>query len=1020
MRYFLQTASICLLISSFYIPGFTQAIKAIDLSRKEVKLQKIADRNLKEWESPHKDWNHLGTVRIDSFSIDFHQQNIEIHFSRQLSYLPVREENYEMTLESLRKCLGRKFKNYSTSILTDGHPLESLIPNKYRKSIRIDSARIKPSSQNRIPVVRKIGAEKPQLGLYNKNIALWHSHGWYYEAKLDRWEWQRARLYNTVEDLFPMTFVLPYLVPMLENAGANVFLPRERDTQIHEVIVDDDGSTGNSEFRIKGLRENMAHTPGFMTKDTIFIHENPFRLGSHISFNSNFNEDHHVDYLPEIPEDGEYSVYVSYVQSDENVSDAKYSVFHAGGKTDFLVNQQIGGGTWIYLGTFHFRQGKNPASGLVRLNLTSNSSGRIVADAVKFGGGMGNIARRPDDELLPNQRSLQSIRDNAAAQSQKVDPDHYHWKTSQRPRYLEGARYYLQYAGFPDSLVYSLNEGKNDYNDDYQSRGEWVNYLMGAPNGPNNNRNVEGLKIPVDLSLAFHTDAGVTPKDSVIGTLAIYSAVRDDGKFPNGQSKLANRDLSDMIQTEIVQDIRKQFLPNWTRRGLWNKEYSEAWRQNTPAMLLELLSHQNLTDMALGHDPRFKFAVSRAIYKGMTKFLTYQNGTDYVIQPLPVDHFSIKKIGQQTIELSWKPVLDSLEPSAKPTKYKVYQRVNDGGFDEGFIVNSTSSQITIDSLDAIYSFKITALNEGGESFPSEILAVGLLENEKTPVLVVNAFNRVAAPAMIDYGDFAGLSFWDDEGVPDKYNIGYTGKQYDFDRMSVWLDDDRPGWGASYGNMEGKQIPGNSFDNTLIHGKSIMASGYSFISTSDEAFTESGFDISLYKNFDLIFGEEKMTKSLHGKMFKVFDADIQKKIAEITNQGGNVFASGAYIGSDHILNEDSTVRNFCRDVLHFKWRTNHAVTSGNLYATDMVKRYFEGKWNFNTSYHPTIYKVEAPDAIEPAGEGADSAFRYSENNTSAGTVYSGKYKTVIIGFPFETIIDNDERNELMRQILNFFE
>ena len=43
-----------------------------------------------------------------------------------------------------------------------------------------------------------------------------------------------------------MAYTLPFLIPMLENAGANVFMPRERDWQVHEVVVDNDGSTGKS------------------------------------------------------------------------------------------------------------------------------------------------------------------------------------------------------------------------------------------------------------------------------------------------------------------------------------------------------------------------------------------------------------------------------------------------------------------------------------------------------------------------------------------------------------------------------------------------------------------------------------------------------------------------------------------------------------------------------------------------------------------------------------------------------
>ena len=54
------------------------------------------------------------------------------------------------------------------------------------------------------------------------------------------WEWQRPRLFCTTEDLFTQSFVIPYIIPMLENAGAIVYTPRERDWQRNEVIVDND------------------------------------------------------------------------------------------------------------------------------------------------------------------------------------------------------------------------------------------------------------------------------------------------------------------------------------------------------------------------------------------------------------------------------------------------------------------------------------------------------------------------------------------------------------------------------------------------------------------------------------------------------------------------------------------------------------------------------------------------------------------------------------------------------------
>ena len=94
------------------------------------------------------------------------------------------------------------------------------------------------------PLVQEITTHnRPKYGLSNRHIAMWQSHGRYYEAKLDRWEWQRCRLLQTVEDLYTQSYVLPFLVPMLEQAGANVLIPRERDWNSFEAIVDNDGNS---------------------------------------------------------------------------------------------------------------------------------------------------------------------------------------------------------------------------------------------------------------------------------------------------------------------------------------------------------------------------------------------------------------------------------------------------------------------------------------------------------------------------------------------------------------------------------------------------------------------------------------------------------------------------------------------------------------------------------------------------------------------------------------------------------
>ena len=112
---------------------------------------------------------------------------------------------------------------------------------------------------------------------------------------------------------------------------------------------------------------------------------------------------------------------------------------------------------------------------------------------------------------------------------------------------------------------------------------------------------------------------------------------------------------------------------------MWEAKYSESMRPNFPSLLLELLSHQNYLDMKYVLDPRFRFDVSRSIYKGMLRFLSVQYNFDYAVQPLPVTHFSTEFDKKGNVILKWQPQADLLEPTAQPNKYIVYTRINNAG-----------------------------------------------------------------------------------------------------------------------------------------------------------------------------------------------------------------------------------------------------------------------------------------------------------------------------------------------------
>ncbi len=965
------------------------------LTAAEKSIHKRTERFLRRCIEEKRPVAIVRPTKIDKVSYDPGLNQVKIYFNSYLAYNAFRDEDVTKIYQALRQDLGRRFRKANLTIYTINQPLEQLVPNFYRQDRNnLDLSRLPKPTVRPEPVVRNLSRPfTPSKGLAGCNIALWHSHGWYYSISGQRWEWQRPRLFQTVEDLFPTSFVLPFMIPMLENAGANVFTPRERDTQTNIVVVDNDSQVDAESYRETGVWQT-ADGKGFAIGQPPYKSGvNPFQLGTFRFTITEIQSSAAIEWIPEIPEDGDYAVYIAYSSGDSNATDAHYTVFHSGGKTEFAVNQQIGGSTWIYLGTFNFKAGRHWETGRVVLTNESQSAGKIIsADAVRFGGGMGNIARGGS--------------------------------ASGRPRFTEAARYNLQYSGMPDTLVYTLRNGKDDYYDDYSGRGEWVNYLRGAPCGPNKDRTHKGLGIPIDLSLAFHTDAGIVRGDSVIGTLSIYSIEDYDSAlvFPDGVSRMANRDLADILQTQIVDDIRAKWDPQWNRRQLYNRQYGESFRPNVPAALIELLSHQNFNDMRFGNDPRFRADVSRAFYKGMLKFLAGQNQVEYVVEPLAVTHFQVELVDQNSIRLQWRPQVDPLEPTAGPTGYIVYCRKDDGGFDNGFLIKKSEAIIKDLRPGVIYSFKVTAVNDGGESRPSEILSVCVQTGNAQPVLIINGFDRVCGPEALETGNFSGFAGFIDQGVPDGYDLNYTGAQFDFTPASPWTTNDLPGWGASHADFETTIIPGNTHDFVYLHGQAIKNAGYAFVSASDEAVWDNCVDITKYKIADLILGEEKETATFLGQMkpdFKTFPAVFQKEIERFTAAGGNLLVSGSYIGTDLFACKDSSDIKFAQNVLKYKWVTHHAAAGGGIFTTSDPIFGEQFQTGYNSGFDRKIYTVEAPDAIAPADSLGKTILRYAENSFSAGVAYSGNYKVVALGFPFETILTATDRDRMMAAILKFF-
>ena len=927
---------------------------------------------------------NIGTCKLDSFRIDFRKKKLLVYANERFAYQPLRPETVDAIYRHLGQILPGPVNNFDLTVFADGKNIEELIPNLYRKGKKDKARMFSHLEYKGIPwVTRTSRPYEITRGLEGNHIALWQSHGKYYINDKNKWGWQRPRLFCTTEDQFTQSFILPYLLPMLENAGANVFTPRERDTQKREVIVDNDGSLsrdggqGSLYLDVKSRKARWEQTsqPGFAQRKRIYQdNENPFLTGTARFAKTEKKKDKaFAEWVPDIPETGEYAVYVSYQTLPGSVSDAKYLVFHNGGVTEFKVNQQIGGGTWVYLGTFTFDKGRNDY-GMVVLSNESKEKGVVCADAVRFGGGMGNIARGG--------------------------------QTSGLPRYLEGARYSAQWAGMPYS-VYGGYEGKNDMNDDINARSRTVNYLAGKSVF---NPAEEGLGIPFEMSMALHSDAGFSKENEIIGTLGIYTTNFNNGRLNAGTDRHASRDLSDVLLTQLQRDIRSTFNVDWTRRSLWNRNYSETRLPAVPSTIVELLSHQNFADMRLGHDPNFKFTVGRALYKAILQYICNQHGKEYMVQPLPVSHFAIR-FGKKknTLELSWQGKEDPLEPTAKPREYIVYTRIGRGGFDNGVRVSSPFHTVKIEP-GIVYSFKVTAVNRGGESFPSEILAAYKAKREKGQILIVNGFDRISGPAVIDTPETVGFDLSQDPGVPYLYDISLCGTQQNFNRKEAGKR-----LGESREEYEGMKIIGNTFDYPFIHGKAIQAAGnYSFVSCSDEAVEKGILSLEDYPIVDYILGLEKEDNSSNparNTYYKTFSSPMQRILTSYCQSGGHLLVSGAYVGSD--MDSSQGNKEFIQNILKYR-HGNSLKTDGDKIAVRGLGHTFTLPRLPNEQSYP----VTSPDCILPMSP-AFPVMTYATGNASAAVAYQGSdYRTFIMGFPFESIREETSRNAIMASILRF--
>lgn len=947
------------------------------LSAQNAALRNKARRDLNAYFMSYQVKNTTFTQQpgLKDLVIDDRARSVTVTTTESFAQQNFTEKQVGRIYKHVKHALPRPYNKYVVSIVANGMPIEQYVPGYVMDNAEGHALWGKIDYEGK-PWVENVSRPiRITHGLYDRHLAIWQSHGRYYDNKKGLWKWQRPNLFGTTEDLFTQTIVVPYLIPMLEKAGAVVFTPRERDWQTAEYIIDHEGTLGSSSYGYSEYAEGKQWTyteeRGFAPHAGVYVDgENPFTAGKARMLKATKKDGKaYIKWQPHFDKAGRYAVYVSYQTQKKSIDDAHYTVFHKGQATEFRVNQQMGGSTWVYLGTFDFDQGDNIYN-CVMLTNQSRSRGVVTADAVRFGGGMGNIQRGG--------------------------------VISGYPRTLEGARYSAQWAGAPYT-VYGGRGGTDDYADDINARSRMLNWLGG---GSVYMPTTTGQNVPMELSLAVHSDAGFAPDgQSLVGSLAICTTDFNDGRLGAGISRQASKNFAASLLSGVTRDMTQQYK-QWAKRYLWDRNYSETRLPEVPSAILETMSHQNFPDMLYGQDPNSRFDFARSVYKTIVRYANDMHGHATVIEPLAPLNVSVELRNGRQAHVSWTPQPDAQEPTAIPTGYILYTATGTSGFDNGHKVNGTSADIDLEP-GVQYNFKVSAYNRGGESFASEVVSAFAQPGATKTILVVNGFHRLSAPAVVNTESQQGFDLDTDPGVSMGLTAGWNGPQRNFDRSRMGTEGENGlGWGGD--EWAGHFIMGNTFDYTVCHTEALAAMHqYNVVSCSSKAVENGMVRLGEYAAVDLILGLERYMPHAV-RYYQAFTPSLKSQISGYTQHGGRVMVSGAYVGSDAGTASDAA------------WLSSTLRAS---YATSIKTDSISGvnglglNFDFYRTLNADHYAAHHTDVLQPADH-AICAMKYS-NGMSAATAYSGTdYRTFVMGFPFECITDKSVRNGLMQGIMNY--
>ncbi len=530
-------------------------------------------------------------------------------------------------------------------------------------------------------------------------------HGWTNDnTSTSLWYTQRPETNGLVEDFGNLDQMNLY-ADICFRAGATIVPLRPIGFQHIERVIDN--VSGHAAFHGEWADSQSTSSFGFAGATV------PYRYAR-----ASADDTAVARFRPVIPETDIYPVY-TWVRAGADRVVQTYRIVYGGSVHEVDVDHRQVANGWVYLGSYMFKQG---TSGYVEVtnqvrDAKLAAEGRVVvADAIRFGNGMGDVNRGGG--------------------------------ISGFPREEEASRYWIERSLSPE--IAPIYEGIIDRND--QS-----NNVGAAPRFAAHMNNENSGSFFDRIYMSFHTNA--SGGRGVVGLYNSHAALR-----PDKQIELAKLTANELNAEMTQSGLRLKKL--WhvgnrltaahinfgeIRRDFLNNEMS--------ATILEVAFHDDMEDAILLRQLSVRNAVAESAYRATVRYFGEVGGANLdVYSPPLTPRFMAARQGSTTgtIKLEWSPAAQ--DPLSSPTdviSYRVFQSTDGVVFDNGRDVGGLTSFVLSDIPSATPRyFRITAISLGGESRPSAVLGTSLSGLNRA--LVIQGVAMVADDAALTQTAAASL------------------------------------------------------------------------------------------------------------------------------------------------------------------------------------------------------------------------------------------------------------------------